>query len=77
MRPATALAAATAGPLRYTSLDGCPILPVKLRFVVASARSPAASTPMCPPRHGPQVGVETAPSASTNVPSSPSARACA
>ena len=59
MRPVTADAAATPGPDRYTSLPGWPILPTKFRLVVATATSPSASIPMCPPRHGPHVGVET------------------
>src|SRR5690606_32345443 len=58
MRPVTAVAAAVAGEARYTSAPGWPMRPVKLRFVVERQRSPFASTPMCPPRHAPQVGVE-------------------
>ena len=44
--PATALAATTAGPARYTSDPLCPILPMKLRLVVDTHLSPLASTPM-------------------------------
>ena len=36
-----------------------PIRPTKFRFVVEIAHSPSLSTPMCPPRQGPQVGVDT------------------
>jgi len=43
-----------------TSLVTWPIRPTKLRLVVETVRSPSAITPMCPPRQGPQVGVETA-----------------
>ena len=56
IRPVTALAAATAGEPRYTSLRGCPMRPTKLRLVVDTARSPSARTPMLPPMQGPQVG---------------------
>ncbi len=65
--PVMADAAATAGEQRYTSEEGWPIRPTKFRLVVASARSPAASIPMCPPRQGPQVGVETLHPASTKM----------
>ena len=41
--------------------------PTKLRLVVATHFSPLAMTPMCPPRQGPQVGVETAQPASMKV----------
>ena len=44
--PVTALAAATAGLARYISESTCPIRPTKLRFVVDTARSPAAKIPM-------------------------------
>ena len=54
---------------------GEPIRPLKLRFVVVTARSPAASTPMPPPKQAPQVGVETIAPASTKRSSSPSASA--
>ncbi|GAI97332.1 unnamed protein product [marine sediment metagenome] len=57
IRPNTADAAATAGFERKTRLSGCPILPTKFLFVVAMAVSPFASIPICPPRHGPHVGV--------------------
>jgi len=40
-----ALAAATAGLDRYTSLSGWPILPLKFLFVVAMAFSPLARIP--------------------------------
>ena len=49
---------------------------VKSRFVVATARSPLARIPMCPPRQGPHVGVEKAAPAVTNVSISPSRIAC-
>src|SRR5450759_511192 len=75
MCPATAVAAATAGEARYTSEDGSPMRPTKLRLVVATARSPAARIPMCPPRQGPQVGVETAAPASTKMSNRPSCMA--
>ena len=67
MRPVRAVAAATRGPARYTSLSGCPMRPVKLRLLVARHRSPAARIPRCPPRQGPQEGVETTAPASTKV----------
>ena len=57
--PVTALAAATYGLARYTSLVTSPIRPTKLRFVVETHLSCAARIPMYPPRHGPQVGVLT------------------
>ena len=44
--PVIALAAAVAGLARYTSESVCPIHPTKLRFVVVTAFSPAASIPM-------------------------------
>ena len=49
--------------------------PRKLRFVVVTAFSPAASTPFEPPKQAPQVGVETIAPASTNRSSRPSAAA--
>ena len=49
--------------------------PRKLRFVVATAFSPAARMPFEPPKHAPQVGVETIAPASTNRSSRPSAAA--
>ena len=61
---------------RYTSEEVCPILPTKLRLVVATALSPSASIPICPPRQGPQVGVLTTAPADTNVSKSPSFKAC-
>ena len=45
-RPATALAAATAGFARYTSDRTCPIRPGKLRLLVLTQRSPSARMPM-------------------------------
>jgi len=69
--PSTALAAATAGLARYTSDLTWPILPMKLRLVVDIHLSPAASTPICPPRQGPQVGVLTAAQALINISISP------
>ena len=59
INPFIADAAATAGLDKYTSLSICPILPVKFLFVVEMALSPAASIPICPPKHGPHVGGET------------------
>jgi len=50
--------------------------PLKFRFVVVSARSPDASTPVPPPKQAPQVGVETIAPAATNTSSRPSASAC-
>lgn len=44
--PVTAEAAATEGLARYTSDSICPIRPTKLRFVVDTARSPAARIPI-------------------------------
>ncbi len=46
--------------------------PIKFRLVVATATSPSPSTPMCPPRQGPQVGVETAAPALMKTSISPS-----
>ena len=71
-QPATAEAAATAGEAKMTSLVTWPIRPTKLRLVVETVRSPSAITPMCPPRQGPQVGVETAQPAWMKVWISPS-----
>src|SRR5205814_10569116 len=71
--PATAAAAATHAFARQTSDSPEPIRPRKLRFVVVTARSPAARTPMPPPKQAPHVGVETIAPASTNTSSSPSA----
>ena len=65
-------AAATAGLAKTTSLLVWPMRPTKLRFVVETARSPAHITPICPPRQGPQVGVETAQPAVINVSTRPS-----
>ena len=56
----------------YTSESTCPIRPTKLRLVVDTALSPAAITPICPPRHGPHVGVETTAPALTNIVMRPS-----
>ena len=44
-RSVSALAAATAGLARYTSLSTWPMRPTKLRLVVEIARSPAARMP--------------------------------
>lgn len=60
MMPATAEAAATAGLAKMISELTGPMRPTKFRFVVETARSPSASTPIWPPRQGPQVGVDTA-----------------
>ena len=65
-------AAATAGFDKYTSDSKLPIRPLKLRFVVAMARSPPAKIPMCPPKHGPQVGGPTIQPASIKISISPS-----
>lgn len=73
--PVTALAAATAGLDRYTSDFALPMRPTKLRLVVDTHRSPSARTPICPPRHGPQVGVLTTAPALINISIRPSARA--
>ncbi len=70
--PVIADAAATAGFDKYTKDFGLPILPIKFRLVVASATSPSVKIPMCPPRHGPQVGVENTPPALTNISAKPS-----
>src|SRR5512137_317920 len=74
--PSTADAAATKGLHRYTSLFGWPMRPTKLRFVVASARSPEARIPMCPPRQGPQQGGPMTAPASRKVSMIPSLLAC-
>ena len=66
-QPATADAAATAGLARIHSELTGPMRPTKLRLVVEMARSPSESTPMWPPRQGPQVGVDTAQPASIKV----------
>ena len=65
--PAMAEAAATAGEARIISEVVWPMRPTKFRLVVETVRSPSAITPMCPPRHGPHVGVETAAPASINA----------
>src|SRR5205807_3600602 len=70
--PVTALAAATAGLERYTRAFGCPIRPGKLRLVVLKQTSPSPSTPICPPRHAPQVAVVHAAPAARKVPIKPS-----
>ena len=57
--PATAAAAATQAFERWMPASLEPIRPRKLRFVVVIAFSPAASTPLPPPKHAPQVGVDT------------------
>ena len=46
IRPKTADAAAIAGLARYTSLPVCPMRPIKFLFVVETAFSPSAKTPM-------------------------------
>ena len=77
MTPVVADAAATAGLARYTSESVCPIRPTKLRLrALATARSPAASTPIWPPRHGPHVGVLTTAPASMKTSVSPSRMHC-
>src|SRR6478735_4531950 len=73
--PATAAAAATHAFARYTPASGDPMRPRKFRFVVATAFSPGARMPLEPPKHAPQVGVETIAPASTNRSSRPSAEA--
>jgi hypothetical protein len=60
---------------RYTPDSGEPIRPRKFRFVVETAFSPAASTPFEPPKHAPQVGVDTIAPASTKRSSRPSSAA--
>src|SRR5699024_7605241 len=74
--PVTALAAATAGLARYTSESTWPIRPTKFRLVVEIHLSPSARIPIYPPRHGPQVGVDTTAPASIKIFSSPSSSAC-
>ena len=44
-----------------------PILPTKFLFEVETALSPFARIPICPPRQGPHVGVETMAPASINI----------
>src|SRR5207253_6208106 len=73
--PATAAAAATQALARCTPASLEPIRPLKLRFVVVIAFSPGASTPPLPPKHAPQVGVDTIAPASTKRSSRPSASA--
>ena len=70
--PAIADAAATAGLAKYTSDVACPILPTKFLLVVDTHLSSSANIPICPPRHGPHVGVETVAPASINIFISPS-----
>ena len=67
-------AAATAGLARMISLPVWPMRPTKLRFVVDTARSPSASTPQKPPRHGPQVGMVKMAPASMKMSTRPSSR---
>ena len=45
-------------------------------FVVDNALSPFAKIPICPPKHGPQVGVETTAPASIKSLTIPSSKAC-
>src|SRR3989338_2224843 len=50
--------------------------PTKFLFVVAIERSPAAKIPICPPKQGPHVGVETAQPDLMNISIKPSSIAC-
>ena len=56
------------------SLPVWPMRPTKLRLVVETARSPSASTPQKPPRHGPQVGMVKMAPASMKISTRPSER---
>ncbi len=51
--------------------------PTKFLLLVDTHRSPFARIPMCPPRQGPQVGVQTTAPASTKVSIKPRRRASA
>ncbi len=70
--PATALAAATPGLARDTSLDGSPIRPVKFRFVVDTATSSSSRTPVRIPKQAPHPGFSMVAFASRNVAVQPS-----
>src|SRR5262249_2704440 len=67
-----AVAAAVAVLARYTFDFGDPMRPTKLRLVVDRHFSSAPSTPINPPRHAPQVAVETTQPASAKISSKPS-----
>ena len=58
MTPATAVAAAVAGLMRWT-MPPLPMRQLKLRLVVVAHTSPSASTPLLIPRQAPQVGLLT------------------
>jgi hypothetical protein len=67
MRPRMALAATVAGDARKISACGLPMRPGKFRLWVPMQRSPAASTPPWPPKHGPQPVDRSSAPASTSV----------
>ena len=69
-----ALAAAVAGDIRCT-MPPLPILPMKLRLVVAAQTSPSAKTPLDMPRQAPQVGLVTQKPASWKISMMPSFKA--
>jgi len=65
--PVIAEAATTLEFDKYTEDLGSPILPLKFLFVVEMQLSPSLSTPMWPPRQGPQPGLQIIAPASMNV----------
>ena len=67
MNPEIADAATTPALAKYTDELGSPILPLKFLFVDEMLVSPSDNTPICPPKHGPQPGLDTIAPASKNV----------
>jgi hypothetical protein len=55
--PVNAEAATVAGEAKYTKDLVLPILPMKFLLDVLMQASPSAMIPMCPPKHGPQLGL--------------------
>ncbi len=74
--PVIAEAATVAGDARKTLASVLPILPMKFRFEVLTHVSPAASNPMCPPKHGPHVEAHTMAPESVKISMRPSLSAC-
>ena len=67
MTPVSADAATTLELDKYTDEAGSPILPLKFLFVVEMQDSPSDNTPICPPRQGPQPGLQMIAPALMNV----------
>ena len=74
--PVIAEAATTFEFDKYTEDLGSPILPLKFLFVVDMQLSPSLNTPICPPRQGPQPGLQIIAPASMNVSIYPSSIDC-